>query len=88
MKHCPRAVSIARPSTLQLTALPSELAGAPLNDTEQRYANIEREMLAYVFGAERFHTYVFGKPFTIETDHKPLECIINKALTAAPARLQ
>ena len=59
-----------------------------LNDTEQRYANIEREMLACVFGAERFHTYVFGKPFTIETDHKPLECIIKKALTAAPARLQ
>ena len=29
MKHCPRAVSIARPSTLQLTMLPSELAAAP-----------------------------------------------------------
>ena len=29
MKHCPRAVSIARPSTLQHTALPSELAAAP-----------------------------------------------------------
>ena len=31
MKHCPRAVSIARPSTLQPTALPSELAVAPPN---------------------------------------------------------
>ena len=29
MKHCPRAVSISRPSTLQPTALPSELAAAP-----------------------------------------------------------
>ena len=29
MKYCPRAVSIARPSTLQLTALPSEVAAAP-----------------------------------------------------------
>ena len=29
MKHCPRAVVIARPSTLQLTALPSELAAGP-----------------------------------------------------------
>ena len=29
MKHCPRAVSIARPSTLQPTALPSELAATP-----------------------------------------------------------
>ena len=45
-------------------------ASKSLNDTEQRYANIEREMLGYVFGAELFHTYVFGKQFTIETDHK------------------
>ena len=59
-----------------------------LNDTEKQYANIEREMLACVFGAERFHTYVFGKHFTIESDHKPLEVISKKNLTAAPARLQ
>ena len=45
-------------------------------------------MLACVFGAERFHTHVFGKHFTIESDHKPLEVISKKNLTAAPARLQ
>ena len=63
-------------------------ASKSLNDTEKRYADIEREMLACVFGAERFHTYVFGKHFTIESDHKPLEVISKKNLTAAPARLQ
>ena len=55
---------------------------------EQRYVNIEREMLACVFGAERFHTYVFGRSFTIESDHKPLEQINLKNLANTPARLQ
>ena len=45
-------------------------------------------MLACVFGAERFHTYVFGRSFTIESDHKPLEQISLKNLADAPARLQ
>ena len=63
-------------------------ASKSLTDTEKRYANIERELLACVFGAERFHTYLFGKHFIIESDHKPLEMISKKNLAAAPARLQ
>ena len=39
---------------------------------EQHYANIECELFDCVIGAERFHTYVFGHVFTIESDHKPL----------------
>jgi transposase InsO family protein len=57
-------------------------------DTEQRYANIEREMLAVVYACEKFHTYVYGKPFTVESDHKPLEMIHLKNLRSAPPRLQ
>lgn len=63
-------------------------ASKSLTDTEKRYANIERELLACVFAAERFHSYVFGKPFVIESNHKPLEMICRKSLPAAPARLQ
>ena len=67
---------------------PIAFASKALTPTEQCYANIEREMLACIFGAERFHTYVFGQSFTIESDHKPLEQINLKNLTDAPARLQ
>ena len=35
-----------------------------------------------------FHTYLYGRTFIVETDHKPLEMISLKNLTAAPARLQ
>ena len=45
-------------------------------------------MLAVVFGCQRFHTYEYGKLFTAETDHKPLEMISQKNLSAAPPRLK
>ena len=68
--------------------MPSCLCLQSSYPTEQRYANIERELLACVFGAEHFHTYVFGQAFTIESDHKPLEQINLKNLADTPACLQ
>ena len=67
---------------------PVAYASKSLTMTEQRYACIEREMLAIVFGARRFHTYLFGRQFTVVTDHRPLVMIMDKPVTAAPARLQ
>lgn len=32
----------------------------------------------------RFHSYLFGKAFTVETDHRPLEMIWRKPLACAP----
>ena len=63
-------------------------ASRSLTDTEKRYANIEREMLAVVVACDKFHSYLFGKRFIVESDHKPLEMIHLKNLTAAPPRLQ
>ena len=54
-----------------------------LTPTEQCYANNERELLACIFGAERFWTYVFGRHFTIESDHKSLEQISMKNLASS-----
>ena len=67
---------------------PVAYASKSLTDVEQRYANIEREMLAVVFGTERFRTYVYGRDFIVESDHKPLEDIFRKSLAQTPARLQ
>ena len=67
---------------------PIAFASKSLTETERRYANIEREMLAVVFGCKRFHTYVYASHFTIESDHKPLEMISKKNITCAPPRLQ
>ncbi len=34
---------------------------------KKRYANIERELLAVIFGCIRFHTYIYGARFTIQS---------------------
>ena len=67
---------------------PIAYASKSLTDTETRYANIERELLAIVFACQRFNTYVLERPFTVEFDHKPLEMIHQKSLASAPPRLQ
>ena len=58
-----------------------------LTETEHHYANIEREMLTVILGAERFRTYIYGRSFTIESDHKPLESISQINLADMPAWL-
>jgi len=67
---------------------PIAYASKSLSDTEKRYACIERELLAIVFGVNRFHTYLYGRQFRVLTDHKPLVMILQKPLTSAPPRLQ
>ena len=45
-------------------------------------------MLAVIFRADRFRTYVYGISFTIKSDHKLLESISQKNLADMPALLQ
>lgn len=59
-----------------------------MTETEVNYAQIEKEMLAILFGVERFEQFVYGRPVKIQTDHKPLESIFRKSLLSAPKRLQ
>lgn len=75
-------------ATLIQGGQPVAFASKALTDEESRYANIERELLAVVYGCERFHTYLYGQTFTVESDHKPLASIQHKHLKAAPPRLQ
>ena len=58
-----------------------DVVSRALKDTEKRYANIEREMLAVVVTCEEFHSYLFGKRVLVESDHKLLEMIHLKNLT-------
>ena len=59
-----------------------------LTDCQQRYAQIEKELLAIVYGCEKFHQYLYGREVQVESDHKPLESIFKKPLHQAPMRLQ
>ena len=65
---------------------PIAYASKSLTDAEKRYVCVERELLAIVFGVQRFHIYLYGHQFKVLTDHKPL-VMIQKPLTSAPPRL-
>ena len=96
-----RFFDVQKPVTISCDASPTGLGGVllqdqrpvayasrSLTDAESRYAQIEKDFLAVQFSLERFNQYTYGKRVTIESDHKPLEAIVKKALASAPPRLQ
>ena len=100
-KRCLAYYDVSKPVRMQVDASrsgigavllqegkPVAYASKSLTPTQQRYAIIEQEMLAVVFGCQRFHQYIYGKKVQIESDHKPLESIMKKALQNTPPRLQ
>ena len=68
---------------------PVAFASRSLSPAEKNYAQIEKELLAVVFAAKKFHQYVYGKQsVVVHSDHKSLESIWKKPLSKTPPRLQ
>ena len=49
---------------------------------------MELETLSADFACRKFHVFLYGKPFIVVTDHKPLEVIFNNPRHATSIRLQ
>ena len=48
-----------------------------MNGAEKKYSTNELEMLAVVWGSEYFRNCIFGRKFTVVTDHKALVSLLN-----------
>jgi len=73
------------------TERPIAFASRTLLPSERNYAQIEREALSLVFGTQKFHQYIYGRQFTLITDHRPLTTIFGDKRGIPPvaaARLQ
>ncbi|XP_046396811.1 uncharacterized protein K02A2.6-like [Ischnura elegans] len=64
-------------------------ASRTLTDTERRYAQLEKEVLALTWACEKLANYLVGKKFLLCTDHKPLVALLGtKPLSELSARVQ
>ena len=67
---------------------PVMFASRALTGSERNYQNLERECLATIWGMEKFHYFLCGKEFTLETDQKPLVSIYRKHMVEISPRIQ
>ena len=67
---------------------PVYFASKALTEMQKGYVAIELELLAVAWAMEKFHHFLYGNEFTLETDQKPLEVILLKSLNQATPRLQ
>lgn len=70
---------------------PIAYSSRTLAPAKKRYSQIDKEALALVFGVKKFHIYLYGRRFTLVSDHKPLLHIMgeNRGVPQmASARLQ
>ena len=70
---------------------PIVFASRTLAPAERNYSQLDKEVLAIIFGIKSIHDYVVGRKFTIVSDHKPLQYLSTKKKAIpqmAPARVQ
>ena len=70
---------------------PIAFTSRSLAPAEREYSQLDKEGLSIIFGVRKFYQYLFGRKFTIQSDHRPLQHIFGETRPVphlASARLQ
>ena len=59
---------------------PEYFASKSLTTAQQNYVAVELEALAVSWAVQKFHHYLYGTSFMLQTDQKPLQAILSKSL--------
>lgn len=57
--------------------LPIAYASRTFINAEKNYSTTQKELLPIVWGCKQFRQYLYGRKFTIVTEHKPLTWVFN-----------
>ena len=80
------ASNVALGAVLSQQSHPICFASRTLNEHELHYSTTEKELLAMVWATKYFRPYLYGRKFTINSDHRPLQWLHN--LREPNAKLQ
>ena len=67
---------------------PIYYASRALTSAEKNYQNLEQEAQAAVWSMEKFHHFLYGRKFILQTDQKPLVSIFRKHVIDVSPRIQ
>ena len=58
---------------------PTAFASRSLSIAEKKYAQLDKEGLAIVFGVRKFHHFLLGRKFETRSDHKPFQHLFSES---------
>ena len=67
---------------------PVAFSSTSLTETQKRYCQIEKELLAAQFGLLRFSQYVYGQKVIVESDHKRLVGLLDRPVAVCSPKIQ